>query len=172
MNDKVYIGIDLGKNGGICFMINDHITEIYAMPLDSENELDILRLKTILTIYPYKMNEVCVVFERITPLHLASAKANWSLALQSGAVEALCVALELPFKAVPPKEWQKYIFTKLPPLRTDKGFSDTKGLALFAVQTLFPDQKLTDPLKPRATVPHDGIVDAICLAEFGRKNKL
>lgn len=164
MSDKAYIGIDLGKDGGICIMRNEIIIT-HAMPLTSEKELDILAVKHLLLA---TMFESHVIFEKITPLHQASKKANWSLAHQSGAIEALCISLDIPYTAVPAKKWQKDMFVKLPPLRTEKGNSDTKGLALIVVKTLYPNIPLTDKNKPKAHVPHNGIVDSICLAGWAK----
>jgi hypothetical protein len=49
-----------------------------------------------------------------------------------------------------------------------KLMKDTKAMALMAVKRLFPNQKLT--FGERATVPHDGLVDALLMAEYSRRN--
>jgi len=170
--EKIFIGIDIGKDGAIKVLDpKDNFTCV--MPLDSEGALDIDILKTILSTYRLESlrspNEYHVIFEKLTPLHLASKSSNWSLAHQYGAIEACCISLSLPYTKVPPKEWQAMMFSNIAPLRKKDGTSDTKGRALLKVQELFPSMKLTDPNKPKSKVPHNGIVDAILLAEYGRR---
>lgn len=160
----INIGIDLGKLGAICILRHDEIVFKCVMPLMEDGELNISEILNVLMSYPRPF----VVFEDITPLHLASKKSNWSLARQSGAIEALCVALKLDYTMVPAKVWQKDMFSALPPLRDKNGSSDTKGLAFIAAKTLFPTE--TFLATKRSSVPHNGIVDAVCLAYYGFKN--
>ncbi len=48
-----------------------------------------------------------------------------------------------------------------------KPIRDTKAMALVAVKRLFPDLKLT--FGERATKPHDGLIDAVLIAEYARR---
>ena len=167
MDNKIYLGIDIGKKGGICFLDpNNPEIKMQAIPLNNEGELDIFSMYSILIMYP----NIHVVFEYLTPLHLASKKSNWSLSFQAGAIEALCIAMKIPFSRVPPKVWQKKMFEKLPPLRKESGSSDTKELALIAVKILYPDLKL--PCTPRSKTILDGVVDSVLLATYGKQLNL
>jgi len=53
---------------------------------------------------------------------------------------------------------------------TGKSTRDTKAMALVAAKRLFPgrDFKLTD----RSTKPHDGMVDALLMSEYGKRKQL
>lgn len=170
MSDKIFVGIDLGKEGGICINKFDDL-EIKVMPLTSDGALDINAVKnTLVTLKLHGESEnIHVIFEDITPLHMASAKANWSLASQSGSIEAICICLCLKYTKVAPKIWQKEMFKLLPPLRTEKGSSDTKGLALIAVKILYPNINLKTNTRSNAK-EHDGMVDSILLAEWGKRS--
>lgn len=165
--EKTFVGIDIGKEGAIKFLSSIH-DYTCVMPLDEEGALNIKMVHAILSECVGK--DFHVVFEKLTPLHLASKSSNWSLAHQYGAIEALCVSLNIPYTKVAPKEWQAEMLSNIAPLRKKDGTSDTKGRALLKVKELFPDLSLTDPNKPRSKVPHNGIVDAILLAEYGRRN--
>lgn len=166
MDNKIYIGIDIGKKGGITFMFPDGEIKMQSIPLNNEGELDIFSMYSILMMH----QNIHVAFEALTPLHLASKAANWSLALQAGAIEALCVAMKIPFSRIPPKIWQAKIFAKLPPLRKESGSSDTKELALIAVKILYPN--LAIPCTPRSKAPLDGVVDSILICEYAKQLNL
>jgi hypothetical protein len=167
MEVKTFIGIDIGQKGGICIMKPDGTIETFAIPLTKEGQLDIVAL--VNKLFAFNPHQTYVAFEYITPLHFASKKANWSLAHQSGAIQAVCTCLNLPYYAVPPKIWQKKMFEKLPPMRDKKGSLDTKLMALAAVKVLYPDLDLR--ATQRCTTPHDGIVDSILICEYLKQNK-
>jgi hypothetical protein len=88
---------------------------------------------------------------------------------QVGILEALCVSLNLPYHKVKAKVWQKDMFQGVPEL-TKSGKRDTKGMALVACQRMFPTLKLT--FGERATKPHDGLVDAVLIAAYGKRKNL
>jgi len=67
----------------------------------------------------------------------------------------------IPHTLITPQKWQKEIFqgieTKLKP----------KEKALIAAKRLFPNESFL--ATPRSRKPHDGMVDALLLAEYGRR---
>ncbi len=168
MEHKAYIGIDIGKHGGICIMKPDKPIETKKIPLNKEGELDIsIMYELLLNFAVIYDQDLLVGFEKLTPLHFASKSANWSLALQAGAIEALCLAMRIPYRAIPPKEWQHKIFEKLPPIRQESGSKDTKFMALIAVKALYPDLDVTGG--GRKKTPHDGIVDSILICHYTKE---
>jgi hypothetical protein len=161
---NTYIGIDLGQKGGIVSLTTYLDIERVSsrdMPLDTFGHLNIPTLFTTFTYLLGEHKNIRIIFEDITTLHTASKMSNLSLGKQSGAVEALCVALNLPYAKVPPKEWQAEMFKDLPPLRKKNGTSDTKGLAFIAAKKYFPNVKIQKT--------KDGITDALLIAEYGRR---
>ena len=52
---------------------------------------------------------------------------------------------------------------------TGKSTRDTKAMALVAAKRLFPDAKLT--FGDKATKPHDGLVDALLMSEYGKRKQ-
>jgi hypothetical protein len=54
--------------------------------------------------------------------------------------------------------------------KKSNGKRDTKAMALIACKRIFPDIDLT--LTSRANKPHDGYIDAILMAEWGKRNNL
>lgn len=76
-----------------------------------------------------------------------------------GIVEGICVGIPVRYELIHPRSWQPKM---LPP-----GQGDSKPRARIAASSLFPkfDMRAND----RCRVPHEGIVDALLIAEFGRR---
>lgn len=162
MNDvpvKGYIGIDIGKAGYFCIMRRDLKPTTIAMPKIG-TEVDYHGVRAVLATYQH-----ChVIFERLTSLHLASKKANWSLSNQAGTIRGIIIGLNLPFTEVAPKLWQEEMLRGIPEIKDSKNKRDTKKMALIAVQRLFPEQNLLRTEK--CSTPDDGMVDALLIAKY------
>lgn len=76
-----------------------------------------------------------------------------------GRLEGLCAGIPIPYELVHPRSWQ--------PKMLPAGSGDTKGRAVLACKSLFPTVDLRANDKCR--VPHEGISDALLIAEFGRR---
>ncbi len=163
---KTYISIDIGKSGYFC-VINEIITTTVPMPKIGK-ETDYHGINEILK--HYSAETVHVVFERLTSLHLASKKANWSLAHQAGAIEGIVIALGLPFTPVSPRVWQKEMLQGIPEMKDSAGKRDTKAMALLAVRRIFPNQNLLRTEK--CSKPDDGMVDALLINAYAKRQNL
>jgi hypothetical protein len=171
MEHRFTIGIDIGKQGAICIqeknVENPFIT--LKMPM-IKTELDYQALYKILE--PYEGGNGRVVFERLGVIFGTSKATAFSMGHQAGAVEMACVALYIPFIKVPPKEWQKAMFTGVDeitkPSKTGAtNVRDTKAMALVAMKRLFPTVKLT--FGDSATKPDDGLIDAVLMSEYAKR---
>jgi hypothetical protein len=160
---KTYIGIDIGLNGAISIMYADGHIESAPMPVIGK-VIDIHTLKYIIN-----RKDAVVVFEDLGVIFGTSKATAFSMGYQVGILEALCVSLNLPYHKVKAKVWQKDMFQGVPEL-TKSGKRDTKGMALVACQRMFPTLKLT--FGERAIKPHDGLVDAVLIAAYGKRKNL
>lgn len=162
---NIYVGIDIGKAGAIVWRdVNKSVFTTLAMPMIGK-ELDIPQIDNILS--KFSPHHTHVVFEKLGVIFGSSKTTARSMGLQEGIIEALCVAHKLPYTKVPPKTWQKTMFEGLSEMKRGDGKRDTKAMALVIAKRLFPSVNLL--ATPRSTVPHDGIVDALLLSEFGRR---
>lgn len=170
MKVKHYIGIDIGKKGALAVLNTDEdfkLIGLTPMPKIGE-EVDYHELCNQLRKY---QNENChVVFERLTSLFKTSKSSTWSLAHQAGSVQMACIALNLPYTAIPPKQWQAEMFKGVPEVTNSEGKRDTKGMALIVVKRLYPELKLT--FGDRATKPHDGAIDALLMSTYAKRQNL
>lgn len=168
MNDKVYIGIDIGLKGAVAFLYPDGSNETFPMPV-IKNQVDFYELnRLILSKLPSR--ECMITFEKLGVIFGSSKATAFSMGMQSGAVEMLAISNQLPYIMVPAKQWQKDMFIGINEIKDSKGKRDTKSMALVAIKRLIPTLKLT--FGDRATKPHDGLIDAMLMALWAQRNKL
>jgi hypothetical protein len=175
MEDKYYIGIDLGKAGALVVLKNGRPHERIVMPKIGK-ELDLRGIYDFLA--QYCTHDAHVVFEKVHGMFGLMKRAAVSLGLQTGYMEMACVALNLPYTMVSPISWQKVLFKdakiQTKNKKTDEGktkqVKDTKKTALLVAMRLFPKENFL--ATKRSKVPHDGIVDGYLLAEYGKRKGL
>jgi len=162
-----YIGIDIGKQGAICVLREDgHIVARAKIPM-IKNEVDYHALND--TLEDYEGFNGMVVFEKLGVIFGSSKVTAFSMGYQAGALEMCCIANAIRYTMVPAKKWQEHMFegqTKIYKKGT-KGPLDTKAMALIAAKRLFPTTNLM--MSEKSTVPHNGFVDALLMAEYARR---
>jgi hypothetical protein len=168
---KTYIGIDIGLKGAIAVISPDGVITTHIMPV-IKDQLDMRGLQDLmdLTIINQSSSSMSAVFEKLGVIFGSSKATAFSMGMQLGAIEMLCVSQNLSYSKVPAKQWQKDMFMGINEITNSKGKRDTKAMALVAVKRLFPQLKLA--FGERATKPHDGLVDAVLMAEWARRNNL
>ena len=172
------IGIDPGKTGAIAAIGNTSV-EKYTTPLVGK-EFDLSAFEVLLLQYKGDPN-VHVCIEDVHAVFGSAAGATFSFGFVCGAIQGIVSALRIPFTLVQPKMWQKEMYQGIPEIRKPdikikkgkrvgqsmKGKRDTKAMSLLAAKRLFPNVDLR--ASERCRIPHDGIVDALLLAEYCRR---
>lgn len=161
--NKIYIGVDIGLKGGIAIMYPDGLIEKAKMPVIGKI-IDVPSLFNILN----KPNAT-IVFEDLGVIFGSSKATAFSMGYQIGVVEALSVAIQTPYHKIKARVWQKEMFQGVPELKKS-GKRDTKGMALVACQRIYPGMDLR--LTARSINPHDGLVDAVLIAEYAKRKNL
>lgn len=171
--EKIYIGIDCGLDGAIVMLTGQGILSKDIMP----------------TIKPGKgrkidLGAICetargwqLAFDCKMPLHAIvedpgghapSASGLRSMTYSFAVAEMALAAFGIPYTTVRAQAWQS-AFWKRPKLPKGVKF-DNKGAALAAAKRIWPNEDWTKSY--RATIPHDGLVDAALIAEWGRRANL
>lgn len=168
---KYYIGIDIGEKGAISVLTENskEVYESHAMP-SIGGVIDIHKFVELLKFY--RGQDCHVVFEDLHAIFGSSAKSNHSFGRNDGIVRGVVAGLGLPFTPVDAKVWQKEMFVGVKKLQRKSSsgktmVNDTKKMALIACKQLFPTADLL--ATKRSTVPHDGIVDSILMAEYNKR---
>jgi hypothetical protein len=160
---KSYIGIDNGVSGALALLTSEGAIETLAMPLQKTrkgNEIDVVEVWRKMKIWTFEYHDVTVVIEE--PGGSTSAKAATSMAGAFHSIRAIMMILGLPLIRITPPQWQK------PFLKCKTG--DTKPVALQMAKSLYPSLDLRASDKCR--VPDSGIVDALLIATWAKRNNL
>ena len=165
---RVFVGLDLGKKGGLVFLKDNKIIHKEKMPLVAEEDVDVKTVGKI--IKKYGGDDCHVIFEKFSGFFGYSKMSAVSLARQSGFIEATLVLINVPYTKIQPQVWQKVVWegTKMV-LKTD-GKKDTKKISLLTATRLFPTE--TFLMSTKSKKPHDGIIDAALLAVYGYRKGL
>jgi crossover junction endodeoxyribonuclease RuvC len=153
----IFCGIDPGNEGGIARIDSEgRILALDPMPVikGGRTELDGQAIRAILAVVD------AVYLERVNAMKGWGAGSSWRFGSGWGLVQGIAVGLGVPLELVLPKRWQRSILG---------GESNDKGRAIAWVKRRWPD---VDLAPGRRTKPHDGLADALCLAEFGRRLNL
>lgn len=183
------IGIDNGLDGGIAIYDGPlpKFAWVMAMPTLSHKKIrkpgqktasvtrtydeirirDFLKTHDFSTVYIEKVQAIPV--KRMNPktgkLEIVKqpAMAGITKGFQYGYIVGLCRAFSMPYHVVPPRTWQAEMLKGTP---TNL---DTKARSIIAAQRWFPTASLlrTDKCKK----PHDGMADAMLIAEYGRRQQ-
>lgn len=163
----IYIGIDNGLSGGLAAIMPAGEPTCLAMPTRGKakgNEIDASAVAKW-------MGELSIGFpdERLTVILETPGKFSKGVqAISSmwdsyGALRAICEVLVLRHHRITPQAWQKVM---LPGCK--KG--DTKPAALQKAKQLWPEEAFL--ATARSTKPHEGLIDAALIAEYGRRMNL
>ena len=173
---KIYCGIDFGLKGAITIMKNGKIDSYMAMPLTKDKKwIDEVAIFKVLL--KYRKLNTHIIIEKFSGFFGYNKSGVASLMRQVGAITALIRILKIPYSEIPVKTWQKEMFiginakTKKKKIEGEsKIIRDTKSMAYSAANKLFPNESFLATKKSK--VPHDGIVDSVLLAEYGRRKNL
>lgn len=172
-----YLGIDPGKNGA-CVLLNSEgkVVNQIVMPVFGK-ELDIHFFAGFIKgCYESCDKNMSVFIEEVHAIHGSSAGNTFEFGQAFMMCKAVCAALQIPYQTIKPKTWQKIMYNNIKEIRKKptidkngkkrKGKLDTKKMSLVSSKRKFP---LFNNLKSkRCSVPHDGLVDAVLIAEAGR----
>lgn len=170
------MGIDPGKTGAIV-IINELSVKTYGMPLISK-EYDMQKFKILFQ--NFSSLDCHIVIEDVKALQGKFKSGNWALSRGKTILEVYCHALNIPHTLVHSKTWQREMWQGVPKqytgALTEAGNRkiDTKAMSLIAANRLFPTIDKRDPNRKteRAQSIHDGVVDALLMAEYGRRRNL
>lgn len=165
---KVYIGIDVGKDGGIVAVDESGKITLKATIPKIADKVDYSKLFEILS--TWILEDVTVAIEDVHSIFGASAKSNFSFGEIKGIKIGMIKALGYRYTMVQPKAWQKTVWVnddkvykpKKPDAKTNRKIIDTKKTSLLAAKRLFPGTDFRRSL--RCKNQHDGMIDAALIA--------
>jgi len=163
----ISIGIDNGLIGSIVAIDkNNDIVNKYTMPIikgkGSRKEYDIPAIiaifKTIIEYSNMVNDNIIVILEKAQVSPIAGKNSCFMMGYCFGMMQGILSSLNMPFKIVHAKTWQKEV------LRDING-TDTKQRSILFCKRMFPLEGWT---VGKSKKEHDGLTDATCIAYFGQ----
>lgn len=142
-----FIGIDPGKSGAMAIINGKTVTTV---PFDEEAYADALARVD-------ETNAFAVV-ERVSAMPGQGVTSMFSFGTNYGFIQGLLTANRIPFEIVMPQKWKR-----------EFGVTSDKNTSITVAQRLFPEVSLMRTEKCKK--PHDGIAEALLMAEFARRKK-
>jgi hypothetical protein len=159
-----YIGIDNGLSGGIvAVQAPGIITKAWTMPTRNKSKGNEVDAEFVASFFDQWMrDEITVILE--TPGKFAKGvQAISSMWDSYGAVRGVLESRGIRHIRITPQAWQKVML-----VGCKKG--DTKPAAYAKARQLWPTETWLP--SPRCSNPHDGMIDAALIAEYGRISQL
>tara|TARA_A100001201_G_scaffold143757_1_gene147281 strand:+ start:23926 stop:24378 length:453 start_codon:yes stop_codon:yes gene_type:complete len=145
-----FMGIDPGQTGGVAIIGDDSLAQV--MPLTGK-QVDGAKIAFWLKTFDPKL----VVVEQVHSMPKQGVASSFKFGVSYGIVIGAVLAAGIPLQTVTPQAWKKKILA---------GTTRDKHAAIEFSARMFPWADLTPGAKRK---PHDGIADALCLAEFARQ---
>lgn len=175
MEQKLYIGIDVGSKGFIS-MQKDGAWEHFSI-----EDNDLYQLSEIMRQTRLKHANIACVIEDVRQIYGCSAKSTFNFGFNKGYLIGLLAANKIPYTLVAPKEWQKCIWTNSDMVVSHKTVIikgkecvkkevNTKQTSINACKRLFPTLDLRK--SERSKKIDDNKVDSILMSEYARRKNL
>lgn len=158
---KTYIGIDVGKKG---FIASQHNGEFTFFAFEDATDQDIAE-----HIFDLAQYDCVAVIEDVHAIFGSSAKSTFSFGQMKGFLLGLLTANRIPYHLIPPKKWQKEIWSHSDIVKTNSK-TDTKKTSICAALRIFPSVDFRR--SHRCKNIDDNKVDATLMSEYARRLNL
>jgi crossover junction endodeoxyribonuclease RuvC len=153
---RFYVGVDPGQKGGLALIKEGLAVEYEIMPPTVKGIMEWLEK---VNYYAFtEKHQIAMVVELAQAFPGAGAVGMFNYGRHFGGFEALAVSFDIPYHEVRPAVWKK-----------DMGLNAKKVSAISMCERLFPTVNL---VFPRHKKQHDGVAEAILIAEWGRRKDL
>ncbi len=161
----IYIGIDNGLTGGLVALSDHpgHPIAMAVMPTRGKAKGNELDAGAIWEWIYFHGGTACTAILETPGKHSPGVQALCSMWDSYGALRSILETRGIRHHRITPQAWQKKMLPGCV-----KG--DTKPAALARVKQLWPGESFL--ATARSTKPHEGLIDAALIAEYGRINNL
>ena len=149
----INIGIDPGRHGAYAIMDGGEILCCHPFPYIGE-ELDIGTLSIDIIQHTHGKPRVAIL-EKVHAMPGQGVCSMFTFGRNVGEIRGMLKTIGIGFREPTPQQWKKAVLA---------GQKQDKAAAVAHVMRRYPEIDLK-PGKKR--VAHDGMADAVCLAEFG-----
>lgn len=145
------LAFDPGKSGGIAWGYDD---QVFARPMPlAGKEIDFTEVASIVRVVMPQW----IVIEKVGSMPGQGVASTFKFGMGYGALLGIAAGLNIPVELTTPQRWKGKVL---------HGTAKDKDAAIAYCRRAFPVIEL---VQPRCRKPHDGIADALCLLEYGRR---
>jgi len=153
----IVAGIDPGLKGAIG-LVQDKKAKVFPMPTlkltKSKKTIDEQALREYFVKYKVKH----VYIEKVSARPGQGVTSMFNFGAGWGLIRGICVGLGLSYTLVHPKTWKKVICKDMP---------SSKDVSIIIAKRIWPNVSLLPT--ERSKKDSDGMADALCIAEYGRR---
>ena len=150
---KVYCGFDPGKDGALAIL--GYRDDPVLVPFGEEEYAAWLCRLSLLTRNGIDGSVFCVV-EHVGAMPGQGVTSCFSFGRGFGFILGLLTANCIPYELVRPQKWKK-----------EFGCTSDKNTSIEVARRLFPGVDLRRT--PKCTKPHDGVAEALLMAEYAKR---
>jgi hypothetical protein len=144
-----YLGIDPGVRGGIAY-VSGHDAEAWPMPIIG-NEIDVAAIRRLLL----DIKPDVAIIEKALVMPRQGGVSAYTIGRNYGMLLTLLLVHQIRTEEVSPSQWKKSM-----------GVSSDKDSSIMLASKLFPTVELVVSGRRKH---HDGLAEALLLAEYGRR---
>jgi crossover junction endodeoxyribonuclease RuvC len=154
------MGIDPGLTGAVAVIDKKGKVITYASFPTIGNRLDLKGLLDLMSELKKDHKPNRAFLEKAHALPNQGVTSMFNFGVTAGHLEMCLASLKIPYEQIVPRVWTAVMHKGLSRNMT------AKERSLQLARGLFPEEDFT--LTERATKPHNGVVDALLIAEYGR----
>lgn len=155
--NRVFIGIDPGKNGGIAVIDKvEYLPHRVNMTRVYSDEILLKTVRFITTVAKDFDDDIICCLEKVGAMPGQGVVSMFNFGKSYGYIKGVLEAFGIPYQEVPPQRWKK-----------EFGLTSDKTASVEVCRRLFPDVNLL--ATPRCKKPHDGMAEALLMAEYARR---
>ena len=143
-----YIGLDPGSRSGGYAIICGH-------DLEAHGDFDKAEIISLFHAVAHMPGGAICCLEKVHAMPKQGSVSMFSFGENYGWLKGVLDACRIPFQEIPPQTWKK-----------EFGLNSDKVKSIEVCRQLFPNAELTPP---NCRKPHDGIAEAILMAEYARR---
>jgi crossover junction endodeoxyribonuclease RuvC len=147
----LFIGIDPGKKGGIALIDTEENISVTA-PYSDKELIDLCRDAS----YGRSRQEIVCCLEKVGAMPGQGVVSMFNFGQSVGYIKGVLEAFRIPYQEVTPQKWKR-----------EFGLTSDKAVSAEVCGKLFPDIGLL--ATPRCKKPHDGMAEALLMAEYARR---
>lgn len=142
----LFIGIDPGKSGGIAYI--DTTAGSGTVPYGSAALIELLEAA--------RYRDCVCCLEKVGAMPGQGVVSMFNFGQSVGYIKGMLEAFGIPYQEISPQRWKK-----------EFGLSSDKEASVEVCRKLFPNINLM--ATPKCRKPHDGMAEALLMAEYARR---